>query len=71
MQKHCILLRAMLEDEEKAPREYQKLLSSFCHFNKPACKEMTKVVHEIVKDEQWHYKVIKQALDEYCVDQGD
>ena len=56
----------MLEDEQKAPGEYKKLLKSICSFDKKACREMTGIVREIIEDEKWHAKEVEQAIEDYC-----
>ena len=61
----------MYLDEDKAPREYRKLLKSLCSFDKDMCREMTPVINSIIKDETRHGKAVKKALDEYCVRRGD
>jgi rubrerythrin len=66
MHNHCTLLKSMLEDEQKAPGEYEKLLKSICSFDKKACRAMTPIIKSITEDERWHAKAVKEAIDEYC-----
>jgi hypothetical protein len=61
----------MRVDEMAAPGDYRTLLKSICSFDKRMCQEMTPVIQSIIGDEKRHAKVVKEALDAYCVEQGD